>query len=111
MRYSDRVKPAFVICVALALPACKDHELKKLASVRDEVCACKTVQCADAAMGKLPSKNVSSTPKSQEIARAMMDCLAELYQAEVPSMDPDAELPAGSGSAAPTGPAAAPTGP
>jgi hypothetical protein len=108
------VKPAFVICVALALPACKDHEIEKLAGVRDEVCACKTVQCADAAMGKLPTKNVSSTPKSQQIARAMLDCLAELYQAEVPTMDPDApeEPPvqtAGSGidplgSAAPTGP-------
>jgi hypothetical protein len=80
-----------VICVALVVPACKDHELKKLASVRDEVCACKTVQCADAAMGKLPTKSVSSTPKSQQIARAMLDCLADLYQAQPPTLDPDAE--------------------
>jgi hypothetical protein len=102
VRYSDLVKRAFVICVALALPACKDHELEKLAGIRDEVCACKTVQCADAAMGKLPTKTVSSTPKSQQIARAMLDCVAELYQSEVPTMDPDAET--APGSAPPTSP-------
>ena len=98
MRYSDLVKLGFVICVALVLPACKDHELQKMASVRDEVCACKTVDCATQAMGKLPSKTVPSTPKSQKIARAMLDCLAELYETQPLSLDPDAEAPA------PTGP-------
>lgn len=91
VRYSDLVKRAFVICVALVLPACKDHELEKMASVRDEVCACKTVDCATQAMGKLPTKAVPSTPTSQKIARAMLDCLADLYDTQTPSMDPDAE--------------------
>lgn len=93
MRYSDRVKSAFVICVALLLAACERHELKKMAAVRDEVCACKTVDCANQAMAKLPTKNVQSTPKSQQLARSMLDCLADLYAAPEPTLDPDAELP------------------
>ena len=89
MRYSDPVKFGFVIFVALAVPACKDHELAKLKHVRDEVCACKAVQCAETALTKVPAKDVKSTPKSQAVAREMLNCLAELYAAERPSTDPD----------------------
>jgi hypothetical protein len=82
-----------VICVALAVGACADHELQKLARVRDSVCACKTAACAEAAMGDIPKGKVESTPRSQRIAREMMNCLAELYELGRPTDDPDAELP------------------
>ena len=90
MRYSDFVKFGFVICVALAAPACKDHELARLKTVRDEVCACKTVACAEAALTKVPKKDVKSGARSQGVAREMLNCLAERYAAERPTSDPDA---------------------
>ena len=82
-----------VICVALAVGACGDRELKKLGRVRDSVCACKTVACAESAMADLPKGKVESTPRSQHLAREMMNCLAELYAAGRPSNDPDDEPP------------------
>jgi len=91
------VKCCFVICVALALPACKDHELKQLEAVRKEVCACKTVKCADAAMAKLPQKNVKTSTKSQGLANEMLHCLGDLYSADRPTLDPDAPAPATTG--------------
>lgn len=84
------MKFGFVIWVAL-LAACRDHELTRLEGVRDTVCACKTVACADAALTKLPAKDVQTTPKSQGVAREMMNCLAEIYAADRPTTDPDAE--------------------
>lgn len=89
--YSDLVMSRFVIGVALALSACADHELAKLETVRDEVCACKTIACADAAMAKVPAKNIESTHKSQKVAREMLDCLADVYETNRPTLDPDAE--------------------
>jgi hypothetical protein len=89
VRYSDFVKLGFVIFVALVVPACKDHELAKLKDVRDEVCACKAVPCAEAALTRVPPKDVKSTTRSQTVAREMMNCLAELYAAEQPTPDPD----------------------
>jgi hypothetical protein len=85
------MKWLFVICVAL-LAACGDREAHKLAKIRDEVCHCKTAKCADDAMARLPTKNIQSTPRAQRVAREMLDCLAELYRANRPSDDPDAEL-------------------
>lgn len=86
--YSAFVTLRFVILVALA--ACGDHELENVSRVRDEVCACKTVVCADTALAKLPSNNVKSTPRSQKIAREMLDCLADVYSTDRPTIDPDA---------------------
>jgi hypothetical protein len=90
------VKSHLVICVALALgvTGCGDQELKKLSKIRDAVCDCKTVTCAETALQAMPKGNVESNPRSQRLAREMMNCLAELYQQGRPSPDPDAELPA-----------------
>jgi hypothetical protein len=82
-----------VICVALAVGACGDRELKKLERVRDSVCECKTVACAESAMADLPKGKVESTQRSQRLAREMMSCLAELYSQGRPTNDPDAEEP------------------
>ena len=86
------MKWLFVISVAL-LGACGDREAKKRAKVRDEVCHCKTAKCADEAMARLPTKDIQSTPRSQKIAREMLDCLSDLYKAERPTDDPDASDP------------------
>jgi hypothetical protein len=83
------MKWLFVISVAL-LGACGDREAKKLAKVRDEVCHCTTSKCADDAMTRLPTKDIQSTPRSQKIAREMLNCLSDLYKAERPTDDPDA---------------------
>ena len=76
------MKWLFVICVA-SLAACGDREAHKLAKIRDEVCHCKTAQCADEAMAQLPTKDIRSTPRAQKVAREMLDCLSELYKADL----------------------------
>ena len=82
----------YVICVALALGACGDLEAQRLAKVRDEVCSCKTVKCAEAALQRVPKGNVESNPRTQRLAREMLRCLADLYETEEPTMDPDAPI-------------------
>jgi hypothetical protein len=82
----------YVICVALV--ACSDREADKLAKVRDQICACKTVACAEAALKRVPKHDAESTQRAQRLAREMLDCLAEVYHANEPTLDPDA--PAGS---------------
>ncbi len=82
----------FVICVALALCACRDSEVDKLGKIRDEVCKCKTAKCAEAALGQVPKPKLESTPRAQQIAREMLNCVAELYKADRPTQDPDAEI-------------------
>src|SRR5512139_332941 len=79
-----RMKWLFVISVALA-GGCGDREASKLGKIRDEVCHCKTAKCAEAALADIPKKDIQSTPKSQRVAREMLDCLAELYKAERPT--------------------------
>ena len=78
----------FVICVALA--ACTDHDVDRMAKVRDELCQCKTVKCAEAALERVPKQDIKSNPRTQKIAREMLDCLAEVYQSNAPTQDPDA---------------------
>jgi hypothetical protein len=86
------MKWLFVISVAL-VAACGDREAHKLATIRDEVCHCKTAKCADEAMERLPKQGIQSTPRAQHVAREMLDCLAELYKADRPITDPDALEP------------------
>jgi hypothetical protein len=81
----------YVICVALS--ACSDRGADKLAKVRDAVCACKTVKCAEAALDRVPKHDIESNHRTQAIAREMLNCLAELYEAEKPTQDPDAATP------------------
>jgi hypothetical protein len=80
----------FVICVALASAACRDSELEKLAKIRDEVCACKTAKCAESALDRVPKGEVESTPRAQRVAREMLDCYANVLEADRPTQDPDA---------------------
>lgn len=83
------VKRSIVISVAL-LGACTDHEADKLAKVRDEVCQCKTTSCAENAMKLVPEDTKQPSHKAQAIARELLDCLAEVYERDLPTSDPDA---------------------
>jgi hypothetical protein len=80
----------YVICVAVTVGACSNNEVEKLAKVRDAVCACKTVKCAETALEDVPKGKVESKPRSQRLAREMLECLSELYEAGKPTLDPDA---------------------
>ena len=82
----------YVICVALAVCACSDSEVEKLEKIRDEVCACKTAKCAESALDRVPKSNVEPSPRAQKVAREMLDCVAEVYEAERPTQDPDAPI-------------------
>jgi hypothetical protein len=73
------------------LAACTDHRIERLTRIKSEVCACKTVSCAEQAMKGVPQDTGKSTHRTQVIARDMMDCLAKLAAAERPTTDPDAE--------------------
>jgi hypothetical protein len=92
--YAEAMLRALVIAAALAAGACRDARLAELATLRDEVCACKTVACGEEAMKRVPQEEIRSDHRAQKIARSMLDCLAKLYVSDRPSTDPDAEAPA-----------------
>ena len=83
------MKWLFVISVAL-VGACGDREA---ASSRRSVTrsAMQDRQMRRGRARKRAEQRLQSTPKSQRIAREMLNCLAELYEAERPTTDPDAE--------------------
>jgi hypothetical protein len=93
------VRRALVIVVWL-LAACHESQVDKLAAIKARVCACKTASCGEAALRDVPQQSIESTPRTQAVARDMMECLSKLYAAERPGDEPDE--PNGSGSA--TGP-------
>lgn len=81
--------------VVLCSHACGDTEITKLEAIRATVCACKTAACGQAAMQQLPAvigtKKTASTYRSQEVARAMVSCLAKLYEEAKPETGPDVD--------------------
>lgn len=96
---------SIVSAIVLAI-GCRDDGLTRLEEIRDEVCRCKTPTCGEQAMEKVGQTPVESTQRSQRIARAMMDCLARLYEQDRPDTGPDTDTeptePAGDGPAAAT---------
>jgi hypothetical protein len=81
-----------VIWIALAI-GCRDPELSRLEEVRVTVCKCKTALCAEEAMKVVPSMKLKPSPRSQKIAREMLDCLAKLLAADRPATGPDEPAP------------------
>ena len=84
------------LAILVTLAACHDQELERLTAIKAEVCACKTANCAELAMKRLPEGTSDSTHRAQAhrtqvLARGMIDCLAKLQAAERPTTDPDAE--------------------
>ena len=85
-----------VIWIALSI-GCRDPGVSRLDEIRATVCKCKNALCAEEAMKVVPSLKVKPSPRSQRIARDMLDCLAKLHAADRPTTGPDepaAEPPA-----------------
>ncbi|CAN5819588.1 hypothetical protein BH11MYX2_BH11MYX2_35790 [soil metagenome] len=108
------IRIALLSVIASAAACSEDRELSKLQAIRKEVCACTTAACGDAATKKLPSvapsRVQSASYREQVTARAIVDCLAKLYEQDRPKSEPadgDATTQAAAGSASPT-PAVAP---
>jgi hypothetical protein len=99
-----RIRLAILVTLVGNL-GCTDHSVERLAAIKRDVCACKDANCADQAMSDVPKASIQSTPRTQAIARDILDCRARLEAADRPSTDPDAE---GDGSAAPAPPQATP---
>lgn len=105
--YAATVRFRLAILVPLAaflvggLVACKDHGVERLTALKGEVCACKDARCADQAMNEVAKVSFQSTPRTQAIARDIVECRARLEAADRPSTDPDAEGGNGSGEPAP----------
>ena len=84
--YAGAVRSWLVIAVGFASGAgCRDAKLVELEQIKDEVCACKTVECAEAAMKALPPQEGVASHRAQEIAHAMLDCMARLSPAPAPA--------------------------
>lgn len=79
------------LAILVTLAACKDPNIESLTAIKDEMCLCKTASCAEQAMKRVTKDKIKSTPRTQAIAREMLDCLARLQAAERPITDPDAE--------------------
>lgn len=77
------------VIVTLIAAACTDDNTAAMKAVRDEVCACKSVACAEDAMAKAPQNTTQPTPRARAMANEAMSCIAKLYLAERPSTDPD----------------------
>ncbi|MBA3453913.1 MAG: hypothetical protein H0T42_12535 [Deltaproteobacteria bacterium] len=82
-----------VIWIALAI-GCRDKGLTRLEEIRATICACKTAECAEAAIKLVPAVQAKSNASSQKIAREMLDCLAKIYAKARPATGPDEPAPA-----------------
>jgi hypothetical protein len=72
----------FVLVICVAALGCRDPEVAELERISTEVCACSTSKCAQDAIAQVPKTDQRSTPRTQALARRMLDCLAKLQQAE-----------------------------
>jgi hypothetical protein len=75
-----------VVLALLSGSGCEDKDLTKLEQVKQQVCACKDVACAEAAMKSLPSGEIHPNHRQQGVARDMLDCLAKLYDEAKPQL-------------------------
>ena len=114
--YAATVRTGLAILVTLV--ACQDRNIEQMTAIKEDVCACKTASCAEQTMKRVPADQIKSLPRTQALARDMIDCLARLQAAERPSTDPDAEgkpepegtTPLGAPAAPPSAPGSAAPG-
>ncbi len=111
MQGHHRFKTAVVRSgLLLLLTNCQDPAIQRLSSIKQTVCACKTLACADVALTAMPTVPARRLDKAQAVASEIFDCYSRLAKADeagglpVPAVPTVENLPAGS--AAPT--AAAP---
>ena len=74
--------------IGASTAGCHDQEVAKLIEIKEAMCACRTAECAEKLMRQIPQRDARSTPRTQAVARQMLDCLAKLEIAR-PTTDPD----------------------
>lgn len=79
-----------VLWIASAI-GCREDEVKKLEALRDELCKCTSVECGEAVMQRVPVIAEAGDRRSQAVARAMLGCMAKLYENARPEVGPDVE--------------------
>src|SRR5262245_52705585 len=85
---------ATALAALLLASACRDDDVARLEAIRDEICACKSILCANTALKKLPprtQRDLEASYREQHVAKLMLECLARLHAAGRPTTDPDAE--------------------
>jgi hypothetical protein len=75
------------LAIVVALAACRDPDIQRLIAVKDKVCDCKTVTCAEQELKAVPT--VPSTHRTQAIAHDMLGCLAKIHTAERLAAEPE----------------------
>ena len=84
-----------VLVLALALviaSGCRDDEADRIEKIKEDVCACKSILCANTALKQVPTRHdVEPSYRAQHAAKLMMECLARLHAEGRPTTDPDAE--------------------
>jgi len=74
-----------------ALAACSDRESEQIEALAAKVCACKTSQCAEAALELFPKTPPNDSRRIQAAATDARNCLAKLLDAEkAPVLEPEA---------------------
>jgi type IV pilus biogenesis protein CpaD/CtpE len=90
-RYAAPVRCRFAILVVVLawIAGCRNRDVERMTAIKDSVCACKSVSCAEQEMKAVSQSTIQSTHRTQAIARDVLACLAKLHAAERPSTDPD----------------------
>jgi hypothetical protein len=65
---------AAVILVVTFTASCRDRELDELQRVKDQVCACKTIECAEQALAAMPTGEMRQPQKAKALAAEILDC-------------------------------------
>jgi hypothetical protein len=86
-------RTVLVVLWIASASGCREDEVKKLEVLRDELCKCKTVECGEAVMQRVPVIADAGNRRSQTVARAMLGCMAKLYEGARPQTGPDVETP------------------
>ncbi|HEY0482421.1 MAG TPA: hypothetical protein VGD37_33100 [Kofleriaceae bacterium] len=103
-----RNRLAILVTLVAAVIACQDRSIAQMAAIKRDVCECKTASCAEQAMKRVPGETIKSSPRTQALARDLIECLSKLQASERPSTDPDAEGSAAAPAAGSAAPAPAP---
>ena len=84
--------------IILIFAGCDDPGMDRMRAIKLEVCACKSSTCADSALKRVAEHDVPSNHRTQQLARAMLACLAKkLHEEDRPTTDPDRGEPTATG--------------
>lgn len=99
MRSDQMLKTAAVI-VSLIMPltGCRDPAVQRLNQIKQVVCACKTLACADQALQAMSKTPARRLDKAQDVASEIFDCYSRLAKGDpdsnaAPTQDAPADGP------------------